>query len=125
MCQFIHWLFRFLGHFLGGFSRFITCQPGTHSTRLIHLGGQCGHGLTSKPRQSVEMPVTQALLDFFGYPDGAALKLFSCTLELRYSSTSFARRSPSWPVQHQSRLVPEVGSSAVSRIHLPDRGLSR
>ena len=87
VCQFVHGLFRSLGHLPGGLTRFIPCQPRAHFTRLIPLGWwQCGRGLTWP--QSREMPVIQAILDFFGYPVGAALKLFSGTLKLRYSSTS-------------------------------------
>ena len=40
------------------------------------------------------MPVIQEVLEFFGYLDGAALKIFNGTLKLRYSSTPFARRFP-------------------------------
>ena len=84
------------------FSRFIPCQPGAHFTSLIHPGwGHCGRG---RPR--VEMPFSQALLDVLGYPDGAASKLFCGILNHRYSGTFFARKFPSWPVHHQSRLVP-------------------
>ena len=33
-CQFIHGLFRSLGHLTGGLARFIPCEPDAHSTRL-------------------------------------------------------------------------------------------
>ena len=37
-CQFLHSLFRALGHLPGGLARFIPCQPGAHYARLSHLG---------------------------------------------------------------------------------------
>ena len=65
-CQFLQEVFRSLGNLAGGLIRFIPCQPGAHHTRLLHVGwGQCGHGLTSRRRESCEMPVIQAMFDFF------------------------------------------------------------
>ena len=102
------------------FSKVVSFSTGSSarqaiSTRLIHLGWeQCGHGLTSRSRKSCEMLVIQAILAFFDYPEGAALKLFSGTLKLRYSSTPFAWRLPTWPVQCQSRSSPEDGTSTIS-----------
>ena len=47
-CQFLHSLFRALGHLPGGLARFIPCQPSAHYARLYHLGwGRYGHGLFS------------------------------------------------------------------------------
>ena len=95
-CEFLHGLFRSVGHFPGGLAQFIPCQPGANSTRLIHLGWeQCGHGLFSRPREN--------FLAFFGYIAGAELKLFSGSLKPRCSCTPFARRLLTWPVQCQSR----------------------
>ena len=37
-CQFLHSLFRALGHLPGGLARFIPCQPSAHHARLSHLG---------------------------------------------------------------------------------------
>ncbi len=91
-CQFLHSLFRALGHLPGGLVRFIPCQPSAHYTRLLHVGWeQCGHGLSSRPRESCDLQFLTPLLDFFGYPDGAATELFNGTLKLRYSSTPFPR----------------------------------
>ena len=66
----------------GGHSLFIPCQPLPHFTRLTHLGwGQCGDGISPSPQESCKIPVVQALLHFFGHPDGAALKLFGSALK--------------------------------------------
>ena len=90
--QFLHSLFRALGHLLGGLFRFIPCQPSAHYTRLLHVGwGQCGHGLSSRPRESCDLQFLTPLPDFFGYPDGAATELFNGTLKVRHSSTPFPR----------------------------------
>ena len=72
---------------------------------------QCGHGLSSRPRESCDLHILTPLLDFFGYPDGAATELHSGTLKLRYSSTPFSKKLPSWPVPDLSCRYPVVGSS--------------
>ena len=98
-CQFLHSLFRALGHLPGGLARFIPCQPSAHYARLSHLGwGRYGHGLSSRPRESCDHQFLTPLLHFFGYPDGAVTELFNGTLKLRYSSTPFSKKLPSWPV---------------------------
>ena len=72
--------FRALGHLPGGLARFIPCQPSAHFARLSHLGwGRYGHGLSSRPRESCDHQILAPLLDFFGYPDGAATELFNGT----------------------------------------------
>ena len=54
-CQFLHSLFRALGHLPGGLARFIPCQPSAHYARLSHLGWErYGHGLSSRPRESCD-----------------------------------------------------------------------
>ena len=57
--------------------------------------GQCGHGLSSRPRESCDIHTLTPLLDFFGYLDGAATELSSGTLKLRYlSPLPFPRNFP-------------------------------
>ena len=92
-CQFLHSLFRALGHLPGGLARFIPCQPSAHYARLSHWGwGRYGHGLSPRPRESCDHQFLTPLLNFFGYPDGAVTELFNGTLKLRYSSTPFSKK---------------------------------
>ena len=49
---------------------------------------QCGHGLSSRPRESSVMLVVHAL--FLVYLDGAAAELFNGTSKLRHSSAPFS-----------------------------------
>ena len=55
------------------------------------------------------MRVVIPLLNFFGYPDGAATELYNGTLKLRYSSTPFSKKFPSWSVSDLSGYLPVVG----------------
>ena len=82
---------------------------------------QCGHGLSSRPRESCDLQFLTPLLKFFGYPDGAATELFNGTLKLRYFSTPFSKKFPSWPVPDLSGHHPMVGSSPGPSVHFPDR----
>ena len=120
-CQFLHSLFRVLGHLPGGLARFIPCQPSAHYARLSHLGwGRYGHGLSSRPRESCYHQFLTLLLAFFGYPDGAATELFNGALKLRYSSTPFSKKFPSWSVSDLSGYLPVVGPSPGPSVHFPD-----
>ena len=83
--------------------------------------GQCGHGLSSRPRESCDLHILTPLLHFFGYLVGAATELFSGTLKLRYSSTPFSKKFPSWPVPDLSSRYPVVGSGPGPSVHFPDR----
>ena len=71
--------------------------------------------------ESCDLLVLTPLLDFFGYPDGAATELFSGTLKLRYSSTPFSKKFPSWPVPDLSGRYPVVSYGPGPSFHFPDR----
>ena len=53
--------------------------------------------------------------------DGAATEFFNGTLKLRYSSTPFSKKFPSWPVPDLSGHHPVVGSGPGPSVHFPDR----
>ena len=59
------------------------------------------------------------LLKFFGYPDGVVTELFAGTLKLRYSSTPFSMRFPSWTVSPHP-VIPVPFSGPGSSVHFPD-----
>ena len=104
--------------FLGSF----LVTPGAHHARLFHLGWErYGHGLTSRPRESCDHWFLTPLLDFFGYPDGAVMELFSGSLKLRCSSTPFSKKFPSWPVSPSPGCIPVVGPGPGLSFHFPDR----
>ena len=46
--------------------------------------------------------------------------LFNGTLKLRYSSTPFSKKFPSWPVSDLSGHHPVVGPGPGPRVHFPD-----
>ena len=52
-CRFIGALMRSLCLLPGGLRRFVPCFIGANHCRLRHIGWEnCGHGLTSRPRES-------------------------------------------------------------------------
>ena len=109
-----------MGHLPGGLAWFIPCQPSAHYARLSHFGWwRYGHGLSSHPRESCDHQFLAPLVEFFGYPDGAATELLNGTLKLRYSSIPFSKKTPSWLV---SRLgfISVVGPGPGSSFHFPD-----
>ena len=77
--------------------RFVTCSIGANHCRLRHIGWEkCGHGLTSRPRESASLHFLDELLALFRYPSGSGRALLDGTLPLRYCSTRFACLTPSW-----------------------------
>ena len=93
----------------GGLRRFVTCSIGANHCRLRHIGREkCGHGLSSRPRESASEPFLNELLSLFRYPTRSGRALINGTLPLRYCAVRFARSTPTWrlPVSGQvSRLV--------------------
>ena len=74
-----------------------ACSIGANHCRLRHIGWEkCGHGLTSRPRESASAHFLDELLALFRYPSGSGHALLAGTLPLRYCSTRFACMTPSW-----------------------------
>ena len=100
----------------GGLRRFVPCSIGANHCRLRHVGWEkCGHGLTSRPRESSSELFLNEILGLFCYPPGSWRALLSGTLLLRYCAARFASRTPTWrlPVSgHVARLV-AAGSRVV------------
>ena len=88
-CRFIGALMRSLCSFPGG--RFAPFSIGANHCRLRHIGWEkCGHGLTSRPRESASKPFLNELLRLFRYPLGSGRALLAGTL------ARFACKTPTW-----------------------------
>ena len=108
-CRFNGALMRSLCLLPGGLGRFVPCSIGANHCRLRHIGWDtCGHGLTSRPRESSSELFLDELLSLFRYPSGSGRALLAGTLPLRYCAARFACKTPTWrlPVSgHVARLV--------------------
>ena len=107
----------------GGLGRFVPCSIGANHCRLRHIGWErCGHGLTSRPRESASEGFLDQLLLLFQYPPKSSRALLDGTRPLRYCSARFARRVPTWSLPmlgHVAALV-GVGSAADSEVQMGD-----
>ena len=126
-CRLIGAMMRSLCLLPGGLGRFVPCSIGANHCRLRHLGWErCGHGLTSRPRESASAPFLDQLLSLFNYPSGSSGALLAGTLPLRYCSFKFAAKTPFWvlPVPgHVSGLVTvHDQAAAVGGVGVANRG---
>ena len=79
-----------LGHFfelcllcLVGIGRFIPCDVGADHCRLCHIGWEkCGHGFTSRPRESASEGFLNELPVLFHYPPRSAAALLGGTVQV-------------------------------------------
>ena len=63
----------------------MPCSIGANHCWLWHVGCEkCGHGPTSRPRESASEGLLNELLVLFGYPSGSAAALLGGELPLRY-----------------------------------------
>ena len=91
---------------LAGLDRFVPCSIGANHCMLRHVGWEkCGHGLTSRPRESASELFLDELLGLFGYPSGSGRALLAGTLPLRYCAAQFARRTPTWRLPVSGHVV--------------------
>ena len=108
-CRFIGALMRSLCLLPGGLRRFVPCSIGANHCRLRHIGWEkCGHGRTSRPRESASELFLNELLGLFRYPPRSGRALLNGTLPLRYCAARFAYSTPTWqlPVSgHVDRLI--------------------
>ena len=74
-----------------GIGRVVPCMIGANHCRLRHIGWEkCGHGLTSRLKETAGVTFLDELLVLFRYPPGSALALLEGTLPLRYCAVRFA-----------------------------------
>ena len=108
-CRFVGALMSSLCLLPGGLRRFVPCSIGANHCRLRHIGWEkCGHGLTSRPRESSSELFLDELLGLFRYPPRSGRALLAGTLPLRYCAARFACRVPTWRLLvsgHVARLV--------------------
>ena len=105
-CRFIGAIMRSLCSLPGGFVRHVTCSIGANHCRLRHIGWEkCGHGLTSRPRESASELFLNKLLVLFRYPPVSGRALLAGTLPLRYCAARFACRTPTWRLPDSGHVV--------------------
>ena len=110
----------------GGLRRFVPCSIGANHCRLRHIGWErCGHGLTSRPRESSSEDFLNKLLVLFGYPSGSAAALLAGVLPLRYCSARFACKLPTWRLPDRGRVCELVTEGVVVARVLGDDGIGR
>ena len=103
------------------------CSVGANHCRLRHIGlEKCGHGLTSRPRESASGAFLDELLMLFKYPHKSSRALLAGTLPLWCRSTWFAC-FPTWrlPVPgHAADLVHAgVGAEGDNGAEVGDEGV--
>ena len=95
--------------------RFLPCGIGAHHCRLRHLGWEkCGHGLTSRPRETSDPGFLDSILGVFGYPAVSGRVLLDGCLPLRYYNGSFALRKPTWKLPERGEVCSLVAASSPS-----------
>ena len=112
-CRFIGALFRGLRDLPLGLRRFVPSVFGANHCRLRHIGWErCGHGLTSRPRESASEDFLSRLLVLFGYPDGSAAALLAGVL-------------PTWRLPDRGHVCELVTEGVVGARVLGDDGIGR
>ena len=110
--RFIGALMRSLCLLPGGLGRCLPCSIGANHCRLRHIGSEkCGHGLTSRPRESASEHFLNELLGLSQYPPGSGRALLAGTLPLRYCAARFACRTPTWRLPVSGHVVDLVAAS--------------
>ena len=103
---FVGALMRSLCFLPGGLGRFVPCSIGANHCRLRYIGWEmCGHGLTSRPRETASEFFLNELLGLFRYPPAPGRALLAGTLPLRYCAARFACTTPTWWLPVSGRVV--------------------
>ena len=125
-CRFIGALFRGLRDLPLGLRRFVPCDIGANHCRLRHIGWErCGHGLTSRPRESASEDFFNMLLVLFCYLDGSAAALLAGVLPLRYCSARFACKFSTWELPDKGHVCELVTDGVVGARVLDGDGICR
>ena len=105
-CRLLGAMLRALCVLPGGLGQFLPCAIGANHSRLRHIGWvQSVHGLTSRPCGTSNIRFLDELLFLFGYPPGSGGALLRGTLPLRYCTSQFAHKVPSWSLPVSSGVA--------------------
>ena len=129
-CRLLGAMLRALCILPGGLGRFLPCSIGANHSRLRHIGWvQSGHGLTSRPRETSDVRFLDELLFLFGYPPGSGCALLRGTLPLRYCTSRFAHKLPTWSLPDSGGVAMLVhsgyGNGLLVRSHPSSSGPER
>ena len=87
---------------------------GANHCRHRSIGWErCGHGLTSRPLEASGTGFLDDLLSLFGYPSGSGQSLVDGSLRMRYCSTNFSNKKPTWNLPPFGGVAALVAAVAV------------
>ena len=125
-CRSIGSLFRGLRDLPFGLRRLVPCDIGANHCRLRHIGWErCGHGLTSRRRESASEDFLNRLLVLFGNPSGSAAALLAGVLPHRYCSARFACKFLTWRLPDRGHVCELVTGGVVGDRVLGGAGICR
>ena len=105
----------------GGIGRFVPCRIGANHCRLRHFGYEkCGHGLTSRPRETAAVTFLAECLFYFG----TVLALLEGTLPFSCCAVRFASKIPAWrlPLAHGVASLVTGGGEEVGTVRVEPCG---
>ena len=119
-CRLLGAMLRALGGLPGGLGMFLPCRSGANHCRLRFVGWErCGHGLTSRPLEASGTGFLDDSLSLFGCPSGSGQSLVDCSLRMRYRSTNFYNKNPTWKLPHFGGVAALVAAAGVLRLRFP------
>ena len=125
-CRFIGATMRSLCLLPGGLGRFVPCSIGANHCWVRHIGWEkCGHGLTSRPRESASEPFLNELLSLFSYPPGSARALLAGTLRPRYCAARFASGTPTWRLPVLGYVAGQISDTSWEAQEVVVEGVAR
>ena len=106
-------MFRTLGGLPGGLGKFLPCRIGANHCRLRSIGWErCGHGLTSRPLETSDAGFLDDLLSLFNYSVGSGQSLVDGSLRMRYCSSYFSHKKPTWGLPHSGGVAVLVDTAS-------------
>ena len=107
--RFIGALMRSLCTLPGGLGRLLPCRTGANHCRLRHIGWKkCGHGLTTRPRETSTVAFLNELL-VLSRDLSTSAALLDDVLPSRCSAARFASKVPTWRLPAHGRVAERGG----------------